>query len=127
MAAPLQGFTEAPFRHFHADIYGNSGIRGLVTYFSPFLRLEKGDVRARDMRDISSPLNGNHHLIPQIIFKNADEFSQLAGKVRDEGWREIDLNMVLPFYTAGPQMPWCRDVRTTGCHNRNRRNHGLHA
>ena len=65
MAAPLQGFTESPFRHFHAEIYGTGAMN--VTYFSPFLRLEKGDVRPRDIREISIPLNGNHQLIPQII------------------------------------------------------------
>ena len=61
MAAPLQGYTEAPFRHFHAEIYGGGKS---LTYFSPFLRIEKGSVRPRDLRDITSPLNANHRLIP---------------------------------------------------------------
>ena len=25
MGAPLQGFTEAPFRHYHSEIYGIQG------------------------------------------------------------------------------------------------------
>ena len=75
MAAPLQGYTEAPFRHFHAEIYGGGES---LTYFSPFLRIEKGSVRPRDLRDITSPLNANHRLIPQIIFRDATEFRTLT-------------------------------------------------
>ena len=95
MAAPLQGFTESPFRHFHAEIYGTGAMN--VTYFSPFLRLEKGDVRPRDMREISTPLNGNHQFIPQIIFKNPEEFTLLVDKIKSAGHTSIDLNMGCPF------------------------------
>jgi tRNA-dihydrouridine synthase len=48
MCAPMQGFTEAPFRHFHAGVYGAADC-----YFSPFLRVDHGAVRGRDLRDVS--------------------------------------------------------------------------
>lgn len=95
MAAPLQGFTESPFRHFHAEIYGTDPMD--LTYFSPFMRFEKGDVRPRDMREITTPLNGNHRLVPQIIFKNPEEFTSLVDKIRASGHNAIDLNMGCPF------------------------------
>ena len=41
----MQGFTEAPFRHFHAGVYGAADC-----YFSPFLRVDHGAVRGRDLR-----------------------------------------------------------------------------
>lgn len=90
--APLQGFTEAPFRHFHAEIYG-----GADAYYSPFLRIEHGEVRMRDLRDIYSPMNGNHRLIPQIIFRNVDEFRRLVAAVTECGYKEIDMNFGCPF------------------------------
>ena len=46
-AAPMQGYTEAPYRHFHARIFG-----GIDCYVSPFLRIDHGEVRRRDLRDI---------------------------------------------------------------------------
>ena len=102
MAAPLQGYTEAPFRHFHAEIYGGGES---LTYFSPFLRIEKGSVRPRDLRDITSPLNANHRLIPQIIFRDATEFRTLTSAVRSAGHSHLDLNLGCPFVPPGPQRP----------------------
>ena len=93
MAAPLQGLTEAPFRHFHAEIYGT----GHMTYFTPFVRLEKGEPRSRDMRDVTSALNANHDVTPQIIARDADEFATLVDAVTAAGYDKVDLNVGCPF------------------------------
>lgn len=95
MSAPLQGFTEAPFRHFHSEIYGEK--QSHVTYYTPFLRVERGVVRFRDLRDAVSPLNANHNPVPQIIFRDAAEFSMLVDELRSTGHNRIDLNMGCPF------------------------------
>ncbi len=95
MTAPLQGFTEAPFRHFHAEIYGSGHDK--VTYFSPFVRIEKGEVRKRDIRDISSWLNQNHCLIPQVIAEGEEEFRMLVESVKALGYDCVDLNAGCPF------------------------------
>lgn len=92
MAAPLQGYTDVAWRHFHADIYG-----GIDTYFTPFLRVEHGVVRSRDLRGIVSPLNDNNHIVPQILFRDVDEFDVLVYAVTHSGYREIDLNLGCPF------------------------------
>lgn len=94
MAAPLQGYTEAPFRHFHSEIYGGAGS---PTYFSPFVRVEKGEPRPRDMRDATSPLNANHRLIPQIIFRDGAEFRLLVSALCESGHSRVDLNLGCPF------------------------------
>lgn len=94
MAAPLQGYTEAPFRHFHSEIYGGAGS---LTYFTPFVRIEKGEPHPRDMRDVTSPLKANHHLIPQIIFRDAAEFRLLVSALRESGYDRVDLNLGCPF------------------------------
>lgn len=96
MVASLQGFTEAPFRHFHAEIYGKS-LGNEPVYYSPFIRLDRGDVRLRDLRDITSTLNQNIHLIPQIIFRDANEFIRLIKVISDVGYNECDLNLGCPF------------------------------
>lgn len=96
MAAPLQGYTEAVFRHFHTEIYGLEP-PSAITYYTPFLRLEKGAVRPRDVREISSGLNDNHRLIPQIICRDGEEFRQLVRVVAEAGYNNVDINMGCPF------------------------------
>ena len=90
--APVQGHTDAAYRHFHSKIYG-----GGLTYYSPFLRLEKNELRPRDVKDLTSYLNSNHHLIPQIIFRDKEELLRLTDILIKLGAKEIDLNMGCPF------------------------------
>lgn len=91
-AAPLQGYTDAPFRHYHAELYG-----GIDSYFTPFLRVEKQAPASRALRDIESPLNSNHRCVPQIIFADATEFELLTSVLIRAGHRHINLNMGCPF------------------------------
>ncbi|MCM1163453.1 MAG: tRNA-dihydrouridine synthase family protein [Muribaculaceae bacterium] len=95
MFAPLQGFTEASYRHLHATLAG--GIEDEVEYFTPFLRMEHGEVRRRDLADLITPLNDGLNLTPQIIFKDAAEFKALAHAVVEAGYDRVDLNLGCPF------------------------------
>ena len=93
LAAPLQGYTEAPFRHFHREIYGPV----CDGYFSPFVRVEHGEIRRRDLRDIESPLCANHKLVPQVIMRDITEFRMLINGVTACGYNRVDLNLGCPF------------------------------
>lgn len=89
IAAPLQGYTEAPWRRFHAEVYGS----GVDTYCAPFVRLEHGEIRPRDLRDtLATP-----DTIAQIICRDADEFRGLASALMSGGIKRIDLNLGCPF------------------------------
>lgn len=90
--APVQGHTDAAYRHFHSKIYG-----GNLTYYTPFIRLENNSLRPRDLKDLNSALNSNCHLVPQIIFRDQKELTSLVDILKREGWKEIDLNMGCPF------------------------------
>lgn len=92
LAAPMQGYTDVAWRHFHAELYG-----GVDVYFTPFIRVERGEVRQRDVKALGQPMNANTNLIPQIIFANADEFKMLVDTVSAAGYDCIDLNMGCPF------------------------------
>ncbi|MCM1522020.1 MAG: tRNA-dihydrouridine synthase family protein [Muribaculaceae bacterium] len=95
MAAPLQGFTEAPYRHLHSTLA--RGTADGIEYSTPFMRFERGEVRRRDMADLTSPLNIGVNLTPQIIFRDEDEFDSLVKAVRGAGCNRIDLNLGCPF------------------------------
>ena len=60
--APLQGYTEAFYRNAHAACFG-----GIDSYYTPFVRLEKGGFRNKDVREIAPESNQVPHLVPQLI------------------------------------------------------------
>lgn len=92
-SAPIQGLTETAWRHFHHMIYGD----GITAYHTPFLRVERGEIRRRDLRDLASEANVGLRLIPQIIFRDMREFRMLCDAVTAAGYRQIDINMGCPF------------------------------
>ena len=91
-AAPLQGFTEATWRNVHNETYG-----GIDTYITPFIRIEKGEIRNQDIRDTEKKNNTVPHLIPQIIAATPDELLPIAELIAKEGYCEADINMGCSF------------------------------
>ncbi|MDO4320456.1 MAG: tRNA-dihydrouridine synthase family protein [Bacteroidales bacterium] len=91
-AAPLQGYTDAPYRRAHAETFG-----GIDEYYTPFVRIEHGQIRPHDIRDIISPLNSGLRVVPQIICRDAGELALLRDAVAAAGFHHIDVNMGCPF------------------------------
>lgn len=91
--APLQGYTDASYRRFHNEIYGSC----IGRYFSPFVRIEKGAVRNKDLKDISLENNEGITLVPQIIVNSISEFKILVDAITTLGYNQIDINMGCPF------------------------------
>ena len=106
--APLQGYTTGIYRKVHAEIFG-----GVDAYYAPFLRIENGRPREKDLRDIdggcnlnagkhdsiadSCNLNAGAKTVPQIIANSVNEFNILADAILQKGFTEIDFNMGCPF------------------------------
>lgn len=90
--APIQGYTEAPYRQAH-----NSFAGGIDTYYTPFIRLEHGKIRPKDLREALPAANEGIHLVPQIIAASRDEFDTLAKILIEAGHRQLDFNMGCPF------------------------------
>lgn len=95
MVAPMQGLTEAVWRSEHFRKFGAD--QGDVEYFTPFIRVEKGEVRARDLREFTSELNQGMNLTPQIIFRDVEEWRMLVDRLAESGATRIDMNMGCPF------------------------------
>lgn len=89
--APLQGYTDFEYRRIHARHCG-----GVDTYYTPFIRWEKGGIRDKDIKDILPENNEGLHLVPQIICASTDEFNRLADAIQEHGYTEMDLNMGCP-------------------------------
>lgn len=90
--APVQGHTDAPWRHFHNKIYG-----GNHRFFTPFMRCEHAEIRPKDLRDFNNPLNEETDLEPQVIFRNTEELDILLRSLADAGANSVNLNMGCPF------------------------------
>lgn len=90
--APLQGYTDDAYRRIHHQLIG-----GICTYYTPFVRMEAGGVRSKDMRDIRPEFNEGVPVVPQIILKSIKEFEYLVGIVEEKGYTRIDLNLGCPF------------------------------
>ena len=90
--APLQGYTDAIYRRAHHECVG-----GMDEYYTPFVRIEKGEIRKKDLRDTDPTVNEGVLTVPQVIAKDGDEFARLCDALQGQGWGRIDLNMGCPF------------------------------
>ncbi len=108
--APLQGYTTGIYRKAHAEIFG-----GVDAYYAPFLRIENGKPREKDLRDLENAhaeCSGNadskcaenakgngasYKVVPQIIANSINEFQALTDALLQKGFTEIDFNMGCPF------------------------------
>ncbi len=91
-AAPLQGFTEAPWRNAHDEVFG-----GIDAYYTPFVRIEHETFRAKDLRDIAPDCNTVPHLVPQLLASKPDEMSRIVELFLSNGYMETDINIGCPF------------------------------
>lgn len=90
--APLQGYTDHIFRNAFARHFGGPDV-----YYTPFIRIERGGFRNREVRDILENLNEVPCLIPQILPGTPDEFRMLVDLVQKNGYRAVDINLGCPF------------------------------
>lgn len=90
--APLQGYTDCAYRNAHDNIFG-----GVSEYYTPFIRIERGNLRPKDVREILLENDTTGKVIPQIIVKDVGEFIFIVDSVADVGHRRIDVNMGCPY------------------------------
>lgn len=91
--APLQGYTEYPFRNALSKIIG-----GVDKFYTPFIRFENdGSIRNKHIKDILPENNNQLKLIPQILVNNAKDFLHLTKIIEDLGYTEVNWNLGCPF------------------------------
>ena len=73
--APLQGHTDDVYRRIHHQFIG-----GIERYYTPFVRVEAGDIRSKDRRDIDPKNNEDVPVVPQIIFKSFRNLTTLSAR-----------------------------------------------
>ena len=110
--APLQGYTEAIYRQAHARIFG-----GVESYYTPFVRVEHGEIRKKDMREITLENNRGVQLIPQLIAPDVDKMEQIIALFIEKGYKNVDINLGCPFpllakrHNGSGMLPYPEEVR----------------
>lgn len=94
--APMQGLTEVLFRRCYERCFPHT----IDWAMSPFLSLTHGNLTdARDKIDDVLPENnvGSMPVVPQILGREPELFLQLAQRLAEYGYREVNWNMGCPM------------------------------
>ena len=92
IAAPLQGVTDNVWRMAQHSVFG-----GVDAYYAPFMRVEHGEVRRKDLRDVDPQRNQGITLIPQILACQPDHVLMMVDALQQMGYKRIDINLGCPF------------------------------
>ena len=92
LAAPLQGVTDNVWRMAQHQVFG-----GVDAYYAPFMRVEHGEVRRKDLRDVSPERNAGITFIPQILACQPDHALMMVDALKQMGYSRIDINLGCPF------------------------------
>ena len=91
--APLEGITTAIFRSTYSKYF-----KGVDRIYTPFISVQSSrSFKKRDQREFI-PFADN--IVPQLLGNNPETFIWAAKVIRDEGYREINLNAGCPSGTV---------------------------
>ena len=91
-SAPLQGYTDWAWRQAHHQVFG-----GVDGYFTPFVRVEHGQIRRHDLADVAPERNVGVPVVPQFLASPPEHVLLMATTLRHLGYRRIDINLGCPF------------------------------
>lgn len=93
LSSPLQGFTDFRFRNAFDKYFG-----GIDTFYAPYIRLNgKFEIKSNYERDLAIKNNKVHHLIPQVMTNDADEFLFVVKYIQSLGYKELNWNLGCPY------------------------------
>ena len=94
--APLESITGYIYRNIYEKHFG-----GIDKYFSPFISTNQHyGMQNKEKRDVAPENNQGYYLVPQIMSNKADQFADMAKKLQDLGYKEINLNLGCPSKTV---------------------------
>lgn len=91
--APLEGITGSQFR----NIYHNH-FPGFDRFYTPFFG--NTGFNTREICDIGPEANRDMPVIPQILSNHAEDFLQIAQRMKDYGYTSVNLNLGCPSGTV---------------------------
>ena len=92
LCAPVQGITDCHWRNAHHQIFG-----GPDHYYGPFMRVEHGEIRKRDLADALPENNAVQSFTPQILGCRPQDALRMVRALAEMGHRVVDINLGCPF------------------------------
>lgn len=92
LCAPVQGVTDCHWRNAQNEIFG-----GPDGYYGPFMRVEHGEIRKRDLADVSPENNTVPAFTPQILACQPKDALRMVDALTEMGYHTIDINLGCPF------------------------------
>ena len=92
LCAPVQGITDCHWRNAQHEIFG-----GPDGYYGPFMRVEHGEIRKRDLVDASPENNTVPSFTPQILACQPKDALRMVEALKEMGHMAIDINLGCPF------------------------------
>lgn len=92
LCAPVQGVTDCHWRNAQNEIFG-----GPDGYYGPFMRVEHGEIRKRDLADVSPENNTVPVFTPQILACQPKDALRMVDALAEMGYNTIDINLGCPF------------------------------
>ena len=94
--APMESITGYIYRRIYEKHFG-----GIHKYFSPFITTNQHyAMQNRERRDVLPENNEGLYLVPQILTNHADQFIDMAQKMQNLGYKEVNLNLGCPSRTV---------------------------
>lgn len=94
--APMEGITGYVFRRAHHQFFHQ-----IDTYYTPFITPTSAKkLTSREMNDVLPEHNEGIPVIPQILSNQSEDFLWAAGKLKELGYSEVNLNLGCPSGTV---------------------------
>lgn len=94
--APLEGVTDEIYRRAHFEFFG-----GPDKYYIPFISpTQHFTFSSREQKAMSPKENEGIPTVPQVLTQNAEHFVEMAARLRDFGYTEVNLNAGCPSGTV---------------------------
>lgn len=94
--APLEGITGHVFRSTFFECFGY-----VDKYFIPFIKPnQKGHLSSKERQDILPENNEGMYAVPQILTNSSEDFLRTVWKLKQYGYKEINLNLGCPSKTV---------------------------
>lgn len=94
--APLEGVTDEIYRRAHFEFFG-----GPDKYYIPFISpTQHFTFSSREQKAMSPKENEGIPTVPQVLTKNAEHFVEMAARLKDFGYTEVNLNAGCPSGTV---------------------------
>ena len=94
--APMEGITGYIYRNAYEKYFNN-----IDKYFTPFIVPNQStSLKTKELRDLLPENNGDLYIVPQILTNDAEGFISTAEKLKQLGYKEINLNLGCPAGTV---------------------------